>query len=130
MMTASSQIQFIRRANRVLFGLCILAAVIYGDVELGGGLVFGALLSALNFELLVGIVGVLGADQSPPKFFVGRVILKFLGLMGSSAFLLMVVSFNAISFAAGFSITFISMGLGGLTQLVSGSPSRPESSDA
>lgn len=129
-MTVSPQTQFIRRTNRILFGLSILSAAVYGDVEIGGGLVFGALLSALNFELLVGMVGVLGADQSPPKFFVGRVMLKFLGLMGISAFLLMVLSFNAISFAAGFSITFISMGLGGLTQLVSSSPSRPESSDA
>lgn len=129
-MTHSQQVQRIRRINIILLGLMLLVAVAGWDLAVGGGLVLGALLSVLNFELLIGIVGTLGSHQPSPGMFVGRVMGKFLGLMGLSALLLMVFSLNAITFAAGFSVTFLSIGLGGVVQLVSGSPSGSESSDA
>lgn len=130
-MTATDkQLWNLRRLNALVFGVMILLGVAYEDDQVLVGLAVGGLTSLVNLELMVRIHRGLLAPGSNPGALAAKVMLKFTGLLLLVGVMLIKLPLNPIAFAVGFSVTFVSMGIGGVLLGFGSTSTDPGNSNA
>lgn len=123
-------LQRLRKLNVGVFLLFIVASLVSQSLADTGAVMVGGIVSLVNFELLLRINSSLLTPGANPGALAAKVLIKFTGLLLLVAALLVALPVNPVAFAVGFSVIFVSIGVGGLLSLFSGPPTDPESTDA
>ena len=130
MTTTDKQLWNLRKLNGVVFALMLLIGAAYDDDQVLAGLAVGGLTSAVNLELMARIHRGLLAPGGNPGALAAKVMIKFTGLLLLVGAMLIKLPLNPIAFAVGFSVTFVSMGIGGVLLGFGSTSTDPGNSDA